>query len=280
MRTHPLPVVSLVLLAALALSGCGPGQLLGPTVTPTPTLTLTPTPTLTPTATATATATPTLTPTATATPTLTPTATATPEPTRAGVILPEGWNDYTMGAFQVALPARWEAVDVGLKGIRAIMEEAADFDNEWARATVESLSADEIHELIKFWAVDPQPPGSTYAVAIITQETLDYAPDRDALCDELSSYYAQANFDVIALDCGLKINDLDAIRAIISYREGDMTIQQYNYAYVQGHTLWVLSLAVEQVYWAEYEPVFKIIGASFRANADAESIAGKGIRGQ
>jgi len=50
---------------SLLFSGCGPGQLLGPTITPTPTSTSTPTPTSTPTAT--------FTPTATATATFTPT---------------------------------------------------------------------------------------------------------------------------------------------------------------------------------------------------------------
>ena len=51
----------LIALACLAflLAGCGPGQLLGPTVTPTPTATPTSTPTLTPTPTSTPTLTPT-----------------------------------------------------------------------------------------------------------------------------------------------------------------------------------------------------------------------------
>jgi hypothetical protein len=52
-----------VLITSLVMSGCGPGQLLGPTVTPTPTLTFTPTPTSTSTPTSTPTLTPTITPT-------------------------------------------------------------------------------------------------------------------------------------------------------------------------------------------------------------------------
>lgn len=59
---------------SLVLSGCGPGQLLGPTFTPTPTLT----PTATPTPTAT------LTPTATPTPTPVP---PTPTPTPRSLII-------------------------------------------------------------------------------------------------------------------------------------------------------------------------------------------------
>lgn len=58
-------IVILVLMMSLLISSCGPGQLFGPTITPSPTYTLTPT--LTPTSTST------LTPTPTPTPTLTPT---------------------------------------------------------------------------------------------------------------------------------------------------------------------------------------------------------------
>jgi len=56
-----------IVTVSLLVSGCGPGQLFGPTLTPTPTTTLTPTLTPTPTLT--------LTPTLTFTPTITPTPT-------------------------------------------------------------------------------------------------------------------------------------------------------------------------------------------------------------
>jgi hypothetical protein len=66
--------LSISLLACLLLTGCGPGQWFGPTITPTPTLTFTPSPTFT----ATATSTPSLTPTVTPTDTPPPTATSLP----------------------------------------------------------------------------------------------------------------------------------------------------------------------------------------------------------
>jgi hypothetical protein len=59
-----------VILLVLGLPGCGPGQVFGPTLTPSPTITLTPT--LTATSTITPTSTPTITPTKTFTPTATP----------------------------------------------------------------------------------------------------------------------------------------------------------------------------------------------------------------
>ena len=61
----------LIFTVSLVISGCGPGQLFGSTITPTPTNTLTPTATLTPTSTSTPTQTPTITPTNTPEPTAT-----------------------------------------------------------------------------------------------------------------------------------------------------------------------------------------------------------------
>lgn len=77
------------LMVSMLVAGCGPGQLFGPTLTPTPTPTATPTWTPTPTSTFTPTSTPTFTSTFTPTFTPTPTATATstdtptPKPTVA-----------------------------------------------------------------------------------------------------------------------------------------------------------------------------------------------------
>lgn len=65
--------VIFVLTMSLLISGCGPGQLFGPAITPTSTKTLMPTATLTPTVTSTPTITPTMTKKPTSTPTPTPT---------------------------------------------------------------------------------------------------------------------------------------------------------------------------------------------------------------
>lgn len=75
-------ITILVSIVSLLLSACGPGQLFGPTITPTPTSTYTPTSTPTFTSTATSTATTTNTPTFTPTPTYTLTPTHKPTNTR------------------------------------------------------------------------------------------------------------------------------------------------------------------------------------------------------
>jgi hypothetical protein len=81
------PVV-IFLLASLLLSACGPGQLLGPTLTLTPTITPTSTPTLTPTA--------------TSTPTLTPTATFTNTPSPTPVVYDGKWNGHTKSGGKIS----------------------------------------------------------------------------------------------------------------------------------------------------------------------------------
>jgi hypothetical protein len=75
-------IVVLVLLLSLVVSGCGPGQVFGPTLTPTPTFT--PTKTNTPT--------PTKTPTPTNTPTFTPSPTPIPPSEITGKIFVDGIN--------------------------------------------------------------------------------------------------------------------------------------------------------------------------------------------
>lgn len=75
MNAKQQSAIVFILTLSLLISGCGPGQLLGPTITPTLTQTLTPTATLTPTPTAT------LTSTATSTPTIAPTNTPSLTPT-------------------------------------------------------------------------------------------------------------------------------------------------------------------------------------------------------
>jgi len=93
-------IVISVLVFSLLLSGCGPGQLFGPTTTASPTITNTPTPTSTPT------------PTATFTPTATVTFTPTPKP----VCNP---NTTVQGAKDNALPEYIDMISVStmMKGI-------------------------------------------------------------------------------------------------------------------------------------------------------------------
>ena len=83
MKTKRKAVVICILAFSLLISGCGPGGLFGPTLTPTPTNTLTPTNTPTPT-----TSVFTDTPSDTPTPTFTPTPTYSPTETEIYIATP------------------------------------------------------------------------------------------------------------------------------------------------------------------------------------------------
>lgn len=87
--------LSLLILSVL-LSGCGPGQFLGPTVTPTATMTPIPT------------ATPTPTKTSTPTSTLTPTPTPTPVPQELGIGVPFSVRGWEITITNVHIESKWE----------------------------------------------------------------------------------------------------------------------------------------------------------------------------
>jgi hypothetical protein len=99
MKTVAKVIPFFVLMLSLTLSGCGPGQMLGPTITPSPTNTSTPTSTPTPTA------------------TFTPTPTATFTPTPAPVCNP---NATVQGAADESLPGYIDLLGVSskLEGVR------------------------------------------------------------------------------------------------------------------------------------------------------------------
>jgi hypothetical protein len=84
MKKRIRPLVACILIS-LFLSACGPGQLFGPTITPSPTATLTPTPTDTP------------------TPTPVPTSTLTPTPSPIPTITSLPPSDELGGSFETAV---------------------------------------------------------------------------------------------------------------------------------------------------------------------------------
>jgi hypothetical protein len=100
-----ITVCSLTL--SLMISGCGPGQLFGPTLTPTSTPTFTPT--LTPTATV------------TPTPTLTPTATQTPRPTKTPIPPKSGRWSGTSPGWDPPLTIRFDVVNNSIKNFRMVI---------------------------------------------------------------------------------------------------------------------------------------------------------------
>lgn len=253
--------VLIFLLASVILVACGPSQAeldaqatkVAADIFATQTAEApTPTPTFTPTFTPT--------PTPTSTPTSIPTPTATPPP------LMSGWRGHAASGFYIALPERWESVDVEKEGIEAIWNLLEGINTEWARNIITMFSAEAMQEMIKFWAMDSEPAGIGYATANITFQPQAFPIEVDDLCILMPSLYEQMGIEMIEAECGLKINGLDAARFMTRLQMGPLAVKQYQYVYVQKGGLWTLTLTVDETEWSEYEPIFVTIAESFRVD--------------
>jgi hypothetical protein len=181
-----------------------------------------------------------------------------------GPSLPAGWREYSVSVFHVALPDRWEAVDVGQDGIEAILNSLDGTNSEWAEDATAMLSAGAMQQMVEFWARDSEPAGIGYATASITYQTQPFPIPIDILCALMPSFSEQMGFEVVEVECGLKINDLDAARFVTSLQMGSMPAKQYLYTYVRAGDLWTLSLTVDEADWSRYEPTFAAIAETFR----------------
>ena len=239
------------------------------TATPMPTLTPSPTPTNTSTATATPTAPPTATPSPTATPTATTIPTSTPTLAPTSPPAPAGWRIHTTSGFSVMLPERWEAIDVDEEGIEAIFELVRSLDTEWAKNISELFSSEDMKESLKFWAIDPEPAGSGFASVNVAHQEMPLPVSADALVLQLKALYEQSGLTVVAVDQGLEVEGRDAARITLKAAMGAVVVQQFQYAIVEGRDLWVVTLAVDESVWLEYESIFGTIAESFTVDVSA-----------
>ena len=158
-----------------------------PTPTPVP-----PTPTLEP-----PTPTP-VPPTPTLTPTLPPppppsteTPVDTPTPTVIAAPSSGAWRDHAVSGFHIALPARWKAVDIDKEGAEAIFDMLETLDTEWARNATAMFSAEAVQQMVKFWAIDSEPAGISYATVSVGQQSMPFPVVIDDLCAQLESIHQQ-----------------------------------------------------------------------------------------
>lgn len=157
-------------------------------------------------------------------------------------------------------------MDVDQEGFEAIFDMLETLDTEWARSVTATFRAEAIGETMKFWAMDSVPAGAGYAALNITFQSLPYPAVIDDVCAQLESVYEQMGFELIGIECGLKINGLDAGRATIRLPMGALGVKEYQYFYVQGRSVWAVTLAVDETEWSEYEPIFVTAAESFRVD--------------
>lgn len=257
-RDNMLLIMCVLFAVGMAISGCGQGQFQGPTSTPTvtstPTATLPPTPTSTPTPTET----PTPTATETATPTLTPTSTPIPYP------IPPGWVDYNLEDFSLAMPFRWEVIDVQEEGIVAILDLLSVIDEQWAQTSADLLSVEMMGDMIKLWALDPEPAGIGYASLNLVHQTNPVPVPLEDMCIQMPLVYEMMEIEVLDTDCDLVINDQPAARFTIRLNTDLLSIIEYIYLMVNGTDFWILTFAVGENEAADYEPLFSEIAGTLR----------------
>lgn len=157
-------------------------------------------------------------------------------------------------------------MDVDEEGFEAIFSMLEALDTEWARNVTATFSAEAVRESIKFWAMDSEPAGMGYATVNVTFQSSPLPVAVGDLCAQLESVYEQMGVELVALECGLRINELDAGRSTVRLPMGVLAVKQYQYFYVQGRSLWAVSLAVDETEWSEYEPIFATAGQSFRVD--------------
>jgi hypothetical protein len=171
-----------------------------------------------------------------------------------------------VSGFHIALPERWRAVDIDQEGVEAIFDLLETLYTEWARNYAAMFSPEAVLQVTEFWAIDSEPAGVGYATVNVTKQSMPFPVPVDDLCAQAESAYQQMGFEVLAVECGLKINGLDAGRSTIRLMMGPVAFKEYQYFYVRERSMWAVTLGVDEIEWAEYEAIFVRAGESFRVD--------------
>jgi len=192
----------------------------------------------------------------------------TPRPTRTATAYPirAGWTDHSAADFRLALPDRWQAVNVTEKGIEAILETAKKLDSEWAQKVAEQYSAENLKESVKFWATDTKEMGGNHATMNVVSQELPESITLNAAVEQVGAAVKNMGVQIVASSYRAKINGLDAARLTLRMRVGSVTVQEYTYLYKRGDKLWAVTYGVDQRYWNTYASTFDASARSFRAD--------------
>jgi hypothetical protein len=174
--------------------------------------------------------------------------------------------EYSAAGFHIALPERWEVVDLDEEGVEALIAVLENLGTEWAQNVSSMMSAEAIQESMKLWAMDPVPAGIGFATINVQHQVQPFAIEPDVMLAQLEVVYEQMGIEMVGSESGMDINGLEAIRAEIRAPVGPMAVKQFQYVYIQGRDLWSVTLAVDENEWSAYEPVFVQIAESFRVD--------------
>ena len=177
--------------------------------------------------------------------------------------LPEGWREHATAGFRLGLPERWEVVDVASEGIEAIWDMVEEINAEWAENITSAFSAEAMVDVLKFWAMDPEPAGVGFATVNVTHQVQPIRITAANLCAQMPALYEQMGIELMEATCDLRINGLDAVRFGLRIEAGPLAVGQYQFMFVQGRSVWAITIAVDATVWSEHQPQFLAIGETF-----------------
>jgi hypothetical protein len=163
----------------------------------------------------------------------------------------------------VALPGRWEAIDIDEEGIEALIEIIESLDSEWAKNTAAVLSSETMAESLKFWARDTEMAGAGFASVNVLQQRMVYRVDAETSVEQLEAAYESMGIEVLAVDKGLEINGVDTARIEIRVEAGFAFVRQSQYVFIRGRNLTMMGCAVDDTAWSDYESIFEDIAGTF-----------------
>jgi basic membrane protein A len=169
-----------------------------------------------------------------------------------------------MSGFYVALPDQWEVINVEVEGVEAILDLLSAVDEEWAQASAGMFTAEGMSEMIRLWALDPEPAGIGYASVNIVQETNPFPISLEDLCTQMPALYEMMDLEVLQTECDLEINNQEAARFTLRLNLGIFSIIEYMYVIVNENDLWMMTFAIGENESAEYEPLFNEIADTWR----------------
>ena len=121
----------------------------------------------------------------------------------------------------------------------------------------------EMRPEMKFFAMDAGPEAAGQAVTIVMNMSLPFSMESSMLCTFMPTYFSQMGMKVVDQVCGLEHNGLDGGFFETTARFGETDFRQHLFFLLDGKEMWMLTMAVEEDLWADYEPIFGNIAKSF-----------------
>lgn len=199
---------------------------------------------------------------------------ATPTPTAIIVVVPNGWNEYTVpdSYFTVAVPARWQKLPVSGPELDASLQVIRQSNPELALA-LGTRGQELMAAGVKFWAFDFDPGGiqGKFATNLtVTRQLLPNSISFDtyvqvnlAQIQQLATRQGPVNHQRVLLG-NLQAEKLNYALAFQSSDGSSVTSAITQYLVLKGNNAYVLTYATRADQADGYVSVFEASASSFR----------------